>query len=191
MFNPSLAQWEKLIANRLAATPARQKPKGLYSYVKRAQLGDAHAFGRLYDNTVEVVYEYLYLGGGTQKMAEMLTAITFMHAKARIMEPTPTTDVFVWLLKIARELLHDQFNDGFALRASYTDETPDDLEVSNIDIFHSIQQLAPLQQEHIVLRYMMRLGDSDIAALVGSSPDTVAPTIVEAFKALFRLMIGD
>src|SRR5215207_4374340 len=81
-----------LDAERSAAPGTRPTPfprpstgaePDVWALVRRAQEGDAEAFGRLYDRYVTMVHRYVYSRVGDRTTAEDVTSETFVRALHR------------------------------------------------------------------------------------------------------------
>ena len=76
--------------------------------VRRAQEGDAEAFGELYDHYVTMVHRYVYHRVGDRATAEDVTSETFVRALRRIDSLSfQGRDVGAWLVTIARNIILD------------------------------------------------------------------------------------
>ena len=76
--------------------------------MRRAQEGDAEAFGELYDHYVTMVHRYVYHRVGDRATAEDVTSETFVRALRRIDSLSfQGRDVGAWLVTIARNIILD------------------------------------------------------------------------------------
>ena len=76
--------------------------------MRRAQEGDAEAFGELYDHYVTMVHRYAYHRVGDRATAEDVTSETFVRALRRIDSLSfQGRDVGAWLVTIARNIIRD------------------------------------------------------------------------------------
>src|SRR3954466_6076696 len=80
----------------------------VWALVRRAQAGDADAFGELYDHYVTLVHRYAYHRVGDRALAEDVTSETFVRALRRIDSLSfQGRDVGAWLVTIARNIILD------------------------------------------------------------------------------------
>ena len=88
--------------------PAPPDAVDVWALVRRAQDGDAEAFGQLYDHYVTLVHRYAYHRVGDRATAEDITSETFLRALRRIDSLSfQGRDVGAWLVTIARNIIFD------------------------------------------------------------------------------------
>src|SRR5207302_8788444 len=168
------------------ATPA--EPTGelaaVMDVVRRAQGGDAQAFGELYDRYVDVVYRYVQYRVSSTALAEDLTSETFLRALRRITSYTwQGRDFGAWLVTIARNLIADHYKSGrYRMELATSDlveagadpaeEGPENEVLANITnaaLLQAVKQLNSEQQECISLRFLQGMSVSETAAIMGKN----------------------
>ncbi|MFP5372836.1 MAG: sigma-70 family RNA polymerase sigma factor, partial [Actinomycetes bacterium] len=139
----------------------------VWGLVRRAQEGDAEAFGEIYDHYVSTVFRYVYTRVGDRATAEDVTSETFVRALRRIDSLSfQGRDVGAWLVTIARNLVLDHVKSSrYRLEVSIADmrdadratDGPEDAVVqhlANQQVLEYVQRLGSEQQECIVLRFL-------------------------------------
>jgi len=174
--------------------------------VKRAQDGDADAFGELYDRYVDVVYRYIYYRVSNAALAEDLTSETFLRALRRISSYTwQGRDFGAWLVTIARNLIADHFKSGrYRLEVATSDlveagadrsEEGPEAEVlagiTNAALLEAVKSLGAEQQECISLRFLQGLSVAETAAIMGKNEGAIKALQYRAVKSLSRLLPED
>jgi RNA polymerase sigma-70 factor (ECF subfamily) len=190
------------VAEELAALGDAVPPVvDVWALVRRAQDGDAEAFGRLYDHYVTMVHRYLLHRVGDRAQAEDLTSETFVRALRRIDSLSfRGRDVGAWLVTIARNLVHDHVKSSrFRLEVSTADmrdadrvvDGPEDAVVqalTNEQLLTCIRQLGGEQQECIALRFLQGLSVAETAAVMGKKDGAVKALQHRAVRRLAGLL---
>ncbi|MGW0627709.1 ECF subfamily RNA polymerase sigma factor, BldN family [Streptomyces sp. NPDC002758] len=172
--------------------------------VERAQVGEAEAFGRLYDQYSDTVYRYIYYRVGGKATAEDLTSETFLRALRRIGTFTwQGRDFGAWLVTIARNLVADHFKSsrfrlevttGEMLDANEVERSPEDsvLEsLSNAALLDAVRRLNPQQQECVTLRFLQGLSVAETARVMGKNEGAIKTLQYRAVRTLARLLPDD
>ncbi len=190
----------------------RWNPQGTFSVeglVDAARLGDAEAFGLLYDRYVETVYRYVYFRVGTHALAEDLTSETFLRALRRVsgfrfQGGAERDDFGAWLVTIARNLITDHFKSSrFKLeistpdlidgvRPSYAD--PEQLVLDSIThrtVLSAVRRLGSEQQECVVLRFLHGLSVAETALVMGKKAGAIKALQYRAVRSLARMLPSD
>jgi RNA polymerase sigma-70 factor (TIGR02952 family) len=176
-------------------------PLDVWELVRRAQAGDAEAFGQLYDHYVTMVHRYLYHRVGDRALAEDLTSETFVRALRRIDSLSfQGRDVGAWLVTIARNLVLDHVKSSrFRLEVTTADmrdadratDGPEDAVVQQLingQLLACIRQLGGEQQECISLRFLQGLSVSETAAVMGKKDGAIKALQHRAVRRLARLL---
>ena len=169
---------------------------------RRAAAGEAEAFGVLYDRYVNAVYRYVFYRVRNEAEAEDVTSDVFMRALRAIPKYEPRQAFLAWLYRIARNAVIDRsrrqktrtqvsFED--ALAHPMGDQTVDPnaglLAGSDAAVVRAaMQQLTPLQQEVLVLRYVEGYDTKTISKLVGKRDGTIRGIEFRALKQLRALI---
>jgi RNA polymerase sigma-70 factor, ECF subfamily len=174
--------------------------------VKRAQDGDAQAFGELYDRYVDVVYRYVQYRVSNAALAEDLTSETFLRALRRITSYTwQGRDFGAWLVTIARNLIADHYKSGrYRLELATSDlveagadrseDGPENEVLTNITnaaLLEAVKRLNPEQQECIALRFLQGMSVAETATIMGKNEGAIKALQYRAVKSLSRLLPQD
>lgn len=192
------------------SAPAARRPTAdsdqarMMDLVERAQVGEAEAFGRLYDQYSDTVYRYIYYRVGGKATAEDLTSETFLRALRRISTFTwQGRDFGAWLVTIARNLVADHFKSsrfrlevttGEMLDANEVERSPEDsvLEsLSNAALLEAVRKLNPQQQECVTLRFLQGLSVAETARVMGKNEGAIKTLQYRAVRTLARLLPDD
>jgi RNA polymerase sigma-70 factor (ECF subfamily) len=173
----------------------------VWALVRRAQDGDAEAFGELYDHYVTLVHRYAYHRVGDRATAEDVTSETFVRALRRIDSLSfQGRDVGAWLVTIARNIIRDQVKSGrYRLEVSTADmrdadrvtEGPEDAVVqklTNEQLMSCVQQLGSEQQECIALRFLQGMSVSETAEIMGKKEGAIKALQHRAVRRLAGLL---
>jgi RNA polymerase sigma-70 factor (ECF subfamily) len=171
--------------------------------VRRAQEGDAEAFGELYDRYVDQVYRYIAYRVPSTQLAEDLTSETFLRALKRITSFTwQGRDVGAWFVTIARNLIADHYKSSKTRLELTTDDVSESgaapvtagpesevLEaMQNKVLLEAIKQLNAEQQECIALRFLQGLSVSETAEIMGKNDGAIKALQYRAIRTLGRLL---
>jgi RNA polymerase sigma-70 factor (ECF subfamily) len=175
--------------------------RDVWALVRRAQDGDAEAFGELYDHYVTMVHRYVYSRVGDRSLAEDVTSETFVRALRRIDSLSfQGRDVGAWLVTIARNIVRDHVKSSrFRLEVSTADmrdadratDGPEDAVVqrlTNEQLLACVRQLGPEQQECIALRFLHGLSVSETAAIMGKKDGAIKALQHRAVRRLAGLL---
>ena len=77
--------------------------------VELAKAGDARAFGKLYDASVDRVYRFLFFRVNDVQTAEDLTSLVFLKAWENLHRYEPRGPFLAWLYSIARNTVIDHY----------------------------------------------------------------------------------
>ena len=185
-----------------AAEEAAQTDRGeVWELVRRAQDGDAEAFGELYDHYVTIVHRYVYHRVGDRTFAEDVTSETFVRALRRIDSLTfQGRDVGAWLVTIARNIIRDHVKSSrYRLEVTTADmrdadratDGPEDTvvqQLTNEQLLACVKQLGSEQQECISLRFLQGLSVSETAAVMGKKDGAIKALQHRAVRRLAGLL---
>src|SRR3954447_23143482 len=173
----------------------------VWGMVRRAQDGDAEAFGELYDHYVTLVHRYAYHRVGDRATAEDVTSETFVRALRRIDSLSfQGRDVGAWLVTIARNIIRDHVKSSrYRLEVSTADmrdadsvtDGPEDAVVAHLanqELLACVQQLGSEQQECIVLRFIHGLSVSETAQIMGKKDGAIKALQHRAVRRLAGLL---
>ena len=169
---------------------------------RRAGSGEAEAFGILYDRYVDAVYRYVFYRVRNEAEAEDVTSDVFMRALRAMPKYEPRQAFLAWLYRIARNAVIDRsrrhaarqqvsFEDALAHPNADQIVNPDAGLLAGSDasvVRTAMEQLTPLQQEILVLRYVEGYDTKTISKLVGKRDGTIRGIEFRALSALRALI---
>ena len=183
------------------AAPGPEVDTVAWDLVAAAQQGDQHAFGRLYDRYVDVVFRFVLFRVGDRPLAEDITSETFLRALRRISSVSyQGRDVGAWFVTIARNLVLDhvkssryrlEMTTADILDSSAGDRGPEHEVVQQAtatELMRCVAQLGQDQQECIVLRFMQGLSVSETASVMGRNEGAVKALQHRAVRRLAQLL---
>lgn len=171
--------------------------------VARACQGDKAAFGDLYERLLDDIYRYVYYRVSSQEDAEDLAETVFLKAWQGLPNYKPEGAPFTaWLYRIAHNTVVDHY------RTHKTAEPladhpylPDKRESVEAQVFSQteieqlkarLQEMTPIHQEVLVLRFINELSPAETAAALDKSNGAVRVLQHRALKELHALMtVGD
>lgn len=167
--------------------------------IARAVRGDAEAFGDLYEAHLEAIYNYIYYRISNAQDAEDLTEAVFLKAW-QAMGGFETRDVpfKAWLYRIAHNLVIDYYRTRKELESldgqrPLTDHRPHPEESVQsremaTHVARSLQQLPPLHQDVLLLRFVEGLSHAETAEALERTEGAVRVLQHRALKALQALL---
>lgn len=154
--------------------------------LNRAIQGDHEAFGKLYEEYVERIFNYVYYRTGNQHDAEDLTARVFFRAMRRIPQYQERgLPVSAWLYRIAHNLVANWHRDRgrrpeISLDEGYTgiphSEHPEItlLHIEEQDhLLRIIRDLPADRQQLIILKFVEHMSNSEIGLIMGKTEGAV------------------
>jgi RNA polymerase sigma-70 factor (TIGR02952 family) len=173
----------------------------VWELVRRAQGGDAEAFGELYDHYVSLVHRYAHHRVGDRATAEDVTSETFVRALRRIDSLSfQGRDVGAWLITIARNIIRDQAKSSrYRLEVSTADmrdadtatDGPEEAvvqQLTNQELVACLRQLGSEQQECLALRFLHGLSVRETAQVMGKRDGAVKALQHRAVRRLAGLL---
>jgi RNA polymerase sigma-70 factor (ECF subfamily) len=147
---------------------------------------DREAFGRIYEQYVDRIYNYIYYRTGNAADAEDLTARTFMRA----MQHMPTyqdqgVPFSAWLYRIAHNLVANWHRDrnrrqiislDDLTRWNVQEDGPETAALKVEDkaaLLEAVQRLPAERQELLTLKFVERLSNAEIGAVMGRSEGAI------------------
>lgn len=184
-----------------AMPPAPADGPDVWELVRRAQAGDAEAFGELYDHYVLMVHRYVHHRVGDRATAEDITSETFVRALRRIDSLSfQGRDVGAWLITIARNIVFDQSKSSrYRLEVSTADmrdadtatDGPEDAvlqQLTNEQLVEAMKQLGNEQQECLALRFLHGHSVSETAQIMGKRDGAIKALQHRAVRRLAGLL---
>jgi RNA polymerase sigma-70 factor (ECF subfamily) len=167
--------------------------------VRKAKSGDARAFGRLYDATLDRIYRYVFFRVTDTELAEDLTSQVFLKAWENLRRYKPGGPFVAWLYTIARNTVIDHYRTR--KQSVPLDQTviKDDPELDEkVDLKHDIgilqeamQELTEDQREVLTLRFLADMETGEIAERMQKSEGAIRALQMRALQALAKVMGTD
>jgi RNA polymerase sigma-70 factor (ECF subfamily) len=169
------------------------------SWIERAGKGDAEAIGRLYWRYSPAIFRYAYYRLGDREAAQDLTAEVFV----RVIEALPRyrqrgAPFSAWLYRIAGARIADYYRTRRRqpteeLSAEFGSkigqpEVETESRMAAEELQRVLQDLSPVHQQVIVLRFVERLSHAEVASILGRSEGAVRVLQYRALDALRRLL---
>ena len=152
----------------------------------RASQGDQEAFGVLYEQYVERIFNYVYYRTGNVHDAEDLTARVFYRAMHHIQNYRDRGVPFsAWLYRIAHNLVANWHRDRSRRQEIPLDDTPtihykgDPPELTLMlteereALLKLIRRLPPERQHLLILKFVEQLSNTEIGQIMGRSEGAV------------------
>ena len=154
------------------------------SYNERADIlssqeGNNEAFGRIYDQHVRTIYNFIYYKVFDKESAEDLTSQTFFKALKNVSSVDPERPIISWLYKIAHNSVLDHYRSKRTTEDidDYWDISDEEVDVAaGLDVAVDmkriqkyLKKLTSLEREIIFMRIWEELPYQAIAEIVGKS----------------------
>ncbi len=151
-----------------------------------ATRGDMEAFSELYKRNITKIYNYIFYRTGNPHEAEDLTARVFHRAMMHIRNFKDTGVPFsAWLYRIAHNLVANWHRDNtrkqeVALEDHeffiFYSEQPESTIVNEQEVellIKGISRLTPERQQLIILKFVEKLSNSDVALIMDRSEGAI------------------
>ena len=152
----------------------------------RAAQGDLDAFGSLYEQYVERIYNYIYYRTGNSYDAEDLTERVFMRAMRHINTYHDRGLPFsAWLYRIAHNLVANWYRDNSRRKEIPLDDGILMVHQSNYPeqevlhseererLLHVIRKLPPDRQQLVILKFVDHLSNAEIGQIMSRTEGAV------------------
>ncbi|MFC1732876.1 RNA polymerase sigma factor [candidate division KSB1 bacterium] len=147
--------------------------------ITQCKQGNLDEFGKLYDEYVKKIYQFIYFKTHNRETAEDLTSHTFMKALENISSFNEKKASFkTWLYKIARNTIIDHYrtdrptsdiDDAWGVSDKVDIERDTDMQMKVEAVQKYMEKLKPEQRELILLRVWGGNSFSEIAEITGKS----------------------
>lgn len=168
-----------------------------------AKAGDKDALAAIYETYFAPIYQFIRLRVGDATTAEDLASevfIKFMKALKR--GSAPNVSLRAWIFKVARNVVYDHYGREAELPSetleqwipSDSDSNPEvqALEASSIDRTRAaIRQLAPAQQEVLLLRFDQELSLQETAEIMGKNVNAIKALQFRAIATLRQILANE
>ena len=175
----------------------KKETREIESLVRRAQSGDAEAFGEVYDKFVVPIYRYIYYRV-SRGQAEDLTELVFLRAweKRKSYKKQKGNTFNSWIFRIAHNIVVDHYRANDKMEVCELDENiPESKSMADPvrqlenkfeqqELILALRELPDLQQQVVVLKFVNGFENCEIAEVIGKSVGAVR---VIQFRALNRL----
>lgn len=158
--------------------------------IKKAQKGEAEAFGELYDQYLPKIYRFVRVKVSQREEAEDLTHQAFLNAWKNIGQYSPQGHTFgTWLYRIARNVVTDHYRRTSTAQEIELKETilpaqikidtnpaPDELLDEHIRqdrIFRAIRHLKEGEQDVLIMRFIEDMSIKEVAEVLGKTESAV------------------
>ncbi|MFT9598189.1 RNA polymerase sigma factor [Mesobacillus sp.] len=152
-------------------------------------------FQKVYEDYSDKVYGYLLLLTGKKEVAEDLTQETFLRVYKHIHQFNGDSQIFTWIVKIARNVAIDHLRRGRRLRFFSLDKyaiescQPSPVEIivkgeKTSLLYKGIKALKLNYQEVLILRKIKEFSIRETALILGWSESKVKITTSRAMAAL-------
>ncbi len=161
------------------------EPNEVATLTKAVQ-GDTEAFSLLYERYVNRIYSYIYYRTGNANDAEDLTARVFHRALGHIQRYHDKGVPFsAWLYRIAHNLVANWHRDNsrkqeVALEDNvelvHRGDLPETALVNTQEtetLLRAIRTLSPERQQLVILKFVQRLSNAEIAVIMGRSEGAI------------------
>ncbi len=185
------------ITFRFQATPTERQLED--ELVRRARLGDADAFGELYERLADRIYRYIYFRVTDEETAEDLTSRVFLKAWEHLPSyKNSSSPIVAWLYTIAHNMLVDHYRvnhptaplDEIELVAG-DDPTPAE-EFDRRDDMHTLrkalQQLTPIQREVVTMKMIDGMDTAEVAKRLHRTQGAVRALQMRALQSLAGIL---
>jgi len=164
--------------------------------VQSAKSGDAQAFGRLYDASVDRIYRYIFFRVTDADLAEDLTAAVFLKAWEGLARYRPDGPFLAWLYTIARNTVIDHYRtrrksvslDQAVIRQDPGFDAKVDLQDEVDTLKRSMLGLTDEQREVLTLRFIADMETAEIAERMKKSEGAIRALQMRALQALAKVM---
>lgn len=169
------------------------------SLVERARTGDAVAFGRLYDASVDRIFRYVFFRVTDTELAEDLTSEVFLKAWENLHRYRPGGPFVAWLYTIARNTVIDHYRtrkpsvplDQTVIRQEPGLDEKVDLKHEVQQLKQAMQELTEEQREVLTLRFIAEMDTGQIAKRMRKTEGAIRALQMRALQALAKVMSTD
>ncbi len=174
------------------------KPVQEHELIQRAQRGDAHAFGDLYEAHAPAIFRYLFVHLENSMDAEDLTGEVFLKAWLSLPKYVERGVPFLaFLFRVARNVLVDHYRqnsrfepkapetiDGYRMEGSVESIEVVSRQMEHQQILRVMSQLKPEYQSVLTLRFIGELSPDETAQVMNRSVGAIRVLQHRALAAL-------
>lgn len=168
--------------------------------VKQALEGNAAAFGKLYEQYLDEIYQFVYYRVKSHQEAEDLSEGVFLKAWQALDENPPREVPFrLWIYRIARNTVYDHYRTQkkqVSLEAAMEIPAKIDSPEATVvqwervqELKDKLQQLSDDHQEVLTCRFIVGLSHAETAVVMSRSEQAVRALQYRAIVALRNLLM--
>jgi RNA polymerase sigma-70 factor (ECF subfamily) len=170
--------------------------------IRRTMMGEAAAYGALYDRYIDQIYRYVYARVASRDDAEDMTEEVFLKTWESLVNSRPTiTNFQAWLYRTAHNLVIDHYRTHKATHS--LDQVPalnDDKplperavldQLDNTRLVRAIQNLEPNLQQVIICRFINGLSHAETAQVLDTNENNTRIMQYRALKKLRKFLEMD
>lgn len=183
--------WEWILSNRRHGN----KP----DLLQRARRWDEMALTEIYDDFAPAIYRYIYRKTGNADIAQDLTAETFQRfLDALHRDAGPSDHLSGWLYRVAHNLVVDHYRRQPAEPPACIDDIEVGCPAGQEEHVASqqraeqarvaLQQLTPLQQQVLILRFLEEMSLEDVAKVLERTVGSIKALQHRAIGSLQRIL---
>ena len=168
-------------------------------HLQEARRWDESALAEIYDTYAPSIYRYVYRKTGDRDIAQDLTAETFHRFLKALRRGTgPRDHLSGWLYRVAHNLIVDHYRsqpNGPPVSLEDVSPAVEPLQAEIVGrkdqvarVRAALQQLTPLQQKVILLRFLEELSLQEVALALGRTVGSIKALQHRAVSGLQRIL---
>jgi len=172
-----------------------------YDLLEQASRGSQDALRQIYTAYFQPIYQFIRLRVGDAHLAEDLTSEVFLDFVGAVKgrNPGPKQNLRGWLFRVARNKIYDHYGKDRRMPTTTledwipdtSDENPEAQFMRTLNVQNArdaLHQLAPEQQEVLILRFGQMLNLQETADIMGKSVSAVKSLQFRAVERLRQLL---
>ena len=172
------------------------KPESLKTLVKRAQHGDADAFGNLYDNLKQDLYRFAFYLTSSPQLAEDAVSDCVLLAFQKIRQLKKPQSVHSWFCAILRNCCREKQTEKARLLQQIDIDAlslvlPQESDLAlHASLHAALQKLPQDERELLLLSVLFGYNSRELAAMLETKEGTIRARLSRT-KAKLREMLGE
>lgn len=162
----------------------------LSEQIRQIQAGDEDAFSKFFETNRDMIYRYIYRYIGNKVDSEDIAIETFVKFHHNIDKVDASRNIRAYLFRIAHNLVVDFFR-----KYKYTVQLNEDIATGSEEgrdtekelIHELLEKLPDTYRDLIILKYLEKYSNEDIADIKGKSLDSIKSSLKRARKKLIKL----
>lgn len=172
-----------------------------YDLLEQASRGSQDALREIYVAYFTPIYQFIRIRVGDAQLAEDLASEVFLDFVAAVKgrSPGPKQNLRGWLFRVARNKIYDHYGKDHQLPTTTledwipdtTDENPEAQFMRTLNVENArdaLHQLAPEQQEVLILRFGQMLNLQETADVMGKSVSAIKSLQFRAVERLRQIL---